>query len=190
MIEELKDFKNLTKEIIELIIETSNMDRKKILSNIQKIKTYFDKRIIQIDKLEDLLNTDRNEVFENIRDAALLGDKSKLNRLLNNFTFSQDDTFQYLNMINFRLIKLFDLHNFGGNIDLSYAINNIKPPIFWKDKPIMLQLAKKWQKQTLNEAFLYIGTTEKMIKQNSYLNSTTLLKNLVTNLCAKTWSYF
>ena len=190
VIEELKDFKNLTKEIIELIIETSNMDRKKILSNIQKIKTYFDKRIIQIDKLEDLLNTDRNEVFENIRDAALLGDKSKLNRLLNNFTFSQDDTFQYLNMINFRLIKLFDLHNFGGNIDLSYAINNIKPPIFWKDKPIMLQLAKKWQKQTLNEAFLYIGTTEKMIKQNSYLNSTTLLKNLVTNLCAKTWSYF
>ena len=44
------------------------------------------------------------------------------------------------------------------NLDL--AVNNIKPPIFWKEKPIMLQHAKKWQKQTLKEALLYIGRTE------------------------------
>ena len=190
VVEELKDFRNLTKEAIELILETSSKDRKKILNNIQKIKTYFEKKIIQIDELENLLNSDRNEIFENIRDAALLGNKDKLNRLLNNFTFNQDDTFQYLNMINFRLIKLLELHNFGENNDLAYAINNIKPAIFWKERPIMLQLAKKWQKQTLNEALIYIGHTEEMIKKNSYLNSTTLLKNSVTNLCSKTWSYF
>ena len=187
--DELKGFKNLTKEIIELILEASNKDRKKILSNIQKIKTYFEKKIIQIEKLENLLNSDRNEVFENIRDAALSGDKGKLNRLLNNFTFSQDDVFQHLNMINLRLIKLLELHNLGGN-NLDLAVNNIKPPIFWKEKPIMLQHAKKWQKQTLKEALLYIGHTEEIIKKNSYLNSTTLLKNSITNLCAKTWSYF
>ena len=93
-------------------------------------------------------------------------------------------------MINFSLIKLLELHNFEGNNDLDYAVNNIKPPIFWKEKPIMLQHAKKWQKQTLNQALLYIGRTEKMIKKNSYLNSSTLLKNSITNLCAKTWSYF
>ncbi len=187
--EELKDFKNLTKGVIELILETSNKDRKRILSNTQKIKTYFEKKIIKIDELESLLNTDRNEVFENIRDAALSGNKEKLNKLLNNFTFSQDDAFQYFNMINFRLIKLFELHNLEEN-NLDLAVNNIKPPIFWKEKPIMLQQAKKWQKQTLKEALLYIGHTEEMIKKNSYLNSVTLLKNSITNLCAKTWSYF
>ncbi len=187
--DELKGFKNLTKEVIELILETSNKDRKKILSNIQKIKTYFEKKIIRIEELENLLNSDRNELFENIRDAALSGDKEKLNKLLNNFTFSQDDAFQYLNIINFRLIKLLELHNLGEN-NLDLAVNNIKPPIFWKEKPIMLQHAKKWQKQTLKEALLYIGRTEEMIKKNSYLNSTTLLKNSITNLCAKTWSYF
>ena len=187
--DELKNFKNLTKEVIELILEISNKDRRKILDNIQKIKTYFEKKIIQIEELEKLLNSDRNEVFENIRDAALSGDKEKLNKLLNNFTFSQDNTFQYLNMINFRLVKLLELHNLGeSNLDL--AVNNIKPPIFWKEKPIMLQHAKKWQKQTLKEALIYIGHTEEMIKKNSYLNSATLLKNSITNLCAKTWSYF
>ncbi len=187
--DELKNFKNLTKEVIELILEISNKDRRKILDNIQKIKTYFEKKIIQIEELEKLLNSDRNEIFENIRDAALSGDKEKLNKLLNNFTFSQDNTFQYLNMINFRLVKLLELHNLGeSNLDL--AVNNIKPPIFWKERPIMLQHAKKWQKQALKEALLYIGHTEEMIKKNSYLNSATLLKNSITNLCAKTWSYF
>ena len=92
-------------------------------------------------------------------------------------------------MINFRLIKLLELHNLGGeNLDL--AINNIKPPIFWKERPIMLQLAKKWQKKTLSEALRYIGKTEEMMKKNSYLNSSTILKNSITNLCAKTWTYF
>ncbi len=187
--DELKGFKDLTAEVIELILEISNKDRKKILSNIQNIKTYFEKKVIKIDELENLLNSDRNEVFENVRDAALSGDKEKLNKLLNNFSFSQDDAYQYLNMINFRLIKLLELHNLGGeNLDL--AINNIKPPIFWKERPIMLQLAKKWQKKTLSEALRYIGKTEEMMKKNSYLNSSTILKNSITNLCAKTWTYF
>ena len=188
--EELKDFTNLSKEVVELILERSSKDRKKILSNIAKIKTFFEKKILQINELEDLLNSDRDEIFENIRDATLSGDKEKLNKLLNNFTFNQEETFQYLNMINVKLIKLLELHNFTGNNDLDYAVNNIKPPIFWKEKPVILQQAKKWQKQTLNEALLYIGQTEEMIKKSSYINSTILLKNSITNLCAKTWSYF
>lgn len=187
--DELKGFKDLTTEVIELILEISNKDRKKILSNIQNIKTYFEKKVIKIDELENLLNSDRNEVFENVRDAALSGDKEKLNKLLNNFSFGQDDAYQYLNMINFRLIKLLELHNLGEkNLDL--AVNNIKPPIFWKERPIILQLAKKWQKQTLNEALRYIGKTEEMMKKNSYLNSSTILKNSITNLCARSWTYF
>ncbi len=188
--EELKDFKNVNKEVIELIIETSNKDRGKIYNNIQKIKTYFENKNIQLNDLENLLNSDRDEVFGSIRDATLSGDKEKLNKILNNFIFSQDEAFQYLNMINFRLIKLLELHNFGENNNLDFAVNNIKPPIFWKDRPIMLQHAKRWQKQTLKEALLYIGHTEEIIKKNSYLNTTTLLKNSITNLCARTWTYF
>ena len=37
----------------------------------------------------------------------LNGDKTKLNNLLNNFAFSNEDAFLYLNMINYRLIKTF-----------------------------------------------------------------------------------
>ena len=56
------------------------------------------------------MNSDRNELFENIRDAALNGDQKRLNELFGNFSFSNEDTFLYLNMINFRLVKLLDIH--------------------------------------------------------------------------------
>ena len=58
-----------------MILSYSNLNRKTILNNLEKIKTFYDKKILSEDTLEILLNSDRNEIFENIRDAALDGDK-------------------------------------------------------------------------------------------------------------------
>ena len=90
---ELKDFKNVNSNTINMIISYSNLNRKTIINNIEKINSFYEKRILSEDSLEVLLNSDRNEMFENIRDAALDGDKKKLNDLLGNFksfqTFAQ-----------------------------------------------------------------------------------------------------
>ena len=66
----------------------------------------------------------------------------------------------------------------------------MKPPIFWKDKPAYIKLLKKWDKQRVLEALEYLGKTEKKLKNNNTLNSLTVVKNSITNLCAKSWSYF
>ena len=82
--------------------------------------------------------------MENIRDAALNGEKPKLNSLLNSFVFSNEETYLYLNTINFRLIKLLDIHNYNEDInDFNLTISKIKPPIFWKDKPVFMKLLQK-----------------------------------------------
>ena len=130
-------------------------------------------------------------MFENIRDAALSGEKVKLNFLLNNFAFSSEDSYLYLNMINYRLIKLLDIHKQNiNNNDFSVTIAKARPPIFWKDRPVILKLLKKWDKQRVIEALKYIGKTEKKIKKNSTLNDLTIVKNSITNICANSWSYF
>ena len=36
------------------------------------------------------------------------------------------------------------------NID--YALDNLKPKVFWKDKPVMLRQAKKWNYTKLEKA--------------------------------------
>ena len=78
---ELGDFKNLNSNSVNMILNYSNLNRKTILNNIDKIKSFYETKIISDDSLETLLNSDRNELFENIRDAALSGDKIKLNEL-------------------------------------------------------------------------------------------------------------
>ncbi len=187
---ELKEFQNLNSNATNMILNYSNLNRKTILNNIDKIKSFYEKKILSEESLDLLLNSDRNEIFENIRDAALDGDKIKLNKLLGNFAFSKDDSYQYLNLINYRLIKLLDIHKQNTNNDFSAAIGKIRPPVFWKDKPILLRLLKKWDKQRVLGALHYLGKTEKKIKSNSSLNTLTMVKNSITNICANSWAYF
>ncbi len=188
---ELKEFKNLNSNLINMILNYSNLNRKTILNNLDKIKSFYAQKAISEESLEELLNSDRNELFENIRDASLFGDKDKLNNLLSNFSFSSDDAYLYLNMINFRLIKLLEIHkaNEGYN-DLNLTLTKMKPPIFWKDKPVFLKLLKKWHKQRIIEALNYLGKTEEKLKKNSTLNSLTIVRNSILNICANSWAYF
>ena len=188
---ELKNFKNLDNKFINLIINYSNSNRTTILDNIIKIKLFFNNKIISEHDLEKLLSTDRNEIFENIRDAALSGEKIKLNELMGNYVFNNDETFSYLNAINYRLLKLLDIHqqiSIYGNQEL--AISKVRPPIFWKDKPILLKLIKKWDKIRVLGAIKYVSKTEETIKKNSQINNIALVKNSILNLCSNSWTYF
>ena len=188
---ELKEFKNLNSNTINMILSYSNLERKTILNNLEKIKSFYENKVLSEDSLETLLNSDRNEMFENVRDAALSGDKTKLNALLSNFSFSNEDSFLYLNMINYRLIKLLDIHKKNtNNNDFSVTISKMRPPIFWKDKPMLLKLLKKWDKQSVIDALIYLGKTEEKIKKNSAINNLTMVKNSITNICTNSWVYF
>ena len=188
---ELKEFKNLNSNVINMILNYSNLNRKTIKNNLDKIKSFYDKKVLSEESLEELLNSDRNELFENIRDASLIGDKTKLNNLLSNFAFSNEDAYLYLNMINYRLIKLLEIHKTNESFDdFNVTITKMRPPIFWKDKPVYLKLLKRWHKQSIIEALEYLGHTEEKLKKNSSLNSLTMVKNSILNICSNSWAYF
>ncbi len=188
---ELKEFKNLNADTINMILNYSNLNRKTILNNLDKIKLFYDKKVLSGETLETLLNSDRNEVFENIRDASLMKDKSKLNNLLSNFTFSNDDVYFYLNMINIRLIKLLEIQKENENYrDFNITIAKMRPPIFWKDKPVYLKLLTKWPISSILEALTYLGGIEEKLKKNSSLNGLTVVKNSIMNICSNSWTYF
>ena len=51
----VKDFKNLNANTINMIINYSNSSRKNILNNIEKIKSYYEKKYLSEDSLETLI---------------------------------------------------------------------------------------------------------------------------------------
>ena len=50
-----------------------------------------------------------------------------------------------------------------GNLEIS--IEKIRPPIFWKDKPMYLKLLKKWPKSNILAALIYLGKIEEKLKK-------------------------
>ena len=113
---ELWDYKNLNSNTINMILNFEPQIEKPFLITLIKLKSFYEK-ILYEKSLEELLNSDKNELLENIRDAALNGEKPKLNSLLNSFVFTNEETYLYLNTINFRLIKLLDIHNYNEDIN-------------------------------------------------------------------------
>ena len=70
------------------------------------------------------------------------------------------------------------------NSDIESLISDLKPPVFWKDKPMLIQQSKKWNKNKIQEALKKTYNTEIEIKSNSSIRKDLLIKNLIIELCS------
>ena len=179
---ELSEFKGLTGEICNFIISNCNMSRKEVQNEIEKIKTLFSDKIIEKNKLFSLLNQKENTNFDEIRDRALAGEKSKLNKSLSEIDLLNEECFFYLNNLGFRIQRLIDIKNSIDEDKGSYELDNIKPPIFWKDKPMFINQLRNLSLNKLNEIYTKINTTEILMKKNSQINNAVLIKNLLIDI--------
>ena len=163
------------------------MDRRVILSEIMKIKMFFLEKKINKEEILEILNVKSDTSFDEIRDGALYGEKKKINKLLSEIEIQNEDTFFYLNNLSFRIMKLQEIIKLSNNNKDKYeeTIEKMKPPIFWKDKPIVMQQVKKWSLDGLDFLTREIGETEALIKKNSYLRNDIVVKELIINLTNK-----
>jgi DNA polymerase-3 subunit delta len=183
---EMQDFKGLTGEIINLIIYNSNLDRRVIKSEINKIKNFFLSKKINKEEILEILNIKNDSGFDEIRDKALVGEKTKVNKLLSETEILNEEAFFYLNILNYRILRLHQILKMNQD-DNNYEkiLKDLKPPIFWKDNPIIIQQLKKWNKKKIEEIIIKIGETEILMKKNSQLRNDVIIKDLIINLTNK-----
>ena len=189
---ELKEYKGLTGEIINLIIYNSNTDRRIIKSELVKIKYFFLNKKITKEEVFEILNIKDDTSFDKIRDSALSGDKIKINKLLSEMELLNVDAFFYLNSLNYRVMKLQEVIRISDGKSNRYeqALESLKPPIFWKDKPIIVQQLKKWNIKKLTQLAAKISETEVLMKKNSYVRNDIVIKDFIINLTNKAASTF
>ena len=53
------------------------------------------------------------------------------------------------------------------NESIDSLINNYKPPIFWKDKPIVRRQLENWSESKIKDLIVSINKTEIFLKKNS-----------------------
>ena len=179
--QKLSNFNGLTEEIVNLISFSCSNDRAKLNNEINKINQFFYNKPIEIEHLSRLLNLKEEDDFNYLKDSAITGNKEATNNLLNSTHIENEKSNLYLSMLNQRLIMLKNLSNKKQNIEK--LINNLKPPIFWKDKPAVIAQAKKWNEERLNSAIDKTYKFELQLKSNSFLNKNVLLKKLLIDIC-------
>ena len=178
----LKGYEGLTPYNVNLIFENCDFDRSKLLNEIEKIKIFFDKKKIETIDLQMLLNIKSSDNFDYLKDEALTGNKIKTNKLLSQTIIETEKVMYYLNSINQRLDKLMEI-NQSDEKNLIGIIDNLKPPIFWKDKPKVIEQAKKWSLEKTKKMKEKTYNFEVYIKSNSIVNKDLLVKKLIIDMC-------
>jgi len=185
IMKKLNGYQGLTGQIINFIIQNTGLDRNKVNNEIDKIISCFKDKKIDPSKIDLLLNIRTSDDFNLLKDEALNGNKNNTNRLLADTVFEVENNIYYLNSINQRINRLNEIENMKQeNSDIESLISNLKPPVFWKDKPILIEQSRKWNKNKIQTALKKTYNAEIEIKSNSSIRKDLLIKNLIIELCA------
>ena len=184
ILERLRGYEGLSTENVNLIIENSNLDRAKLNNELDKIETFFVNKKIRNPELTNLLNINENDNFNVLKNAVLSGNNKNANRLLSDTVIEDDKTFFYLNSINQRLFTLNELFS-TKHKSVDQVLSSLKPPIFWKDKPHVIEQARKWNKNKIQKILRKTFDLEIKFKSNSILNKNVVFKELLLDICAQ-----
>ena len=66
--------------------------------------------------------------------------------------------------------------------NINFALDNLKPKVFWKDKPAILRQVKKWNFRKLEKVKEIILDTEVSMKTKMNNYNSIVLKNLLIRI--------
>ena len=183
ILNKLKNFRGITPENINLISDNCNFDRVKLNNELNKITTCFTNKNIENEKLKSLLDYKVNNDFHLLKNEALTGDRIKTNKLLSDTVIETEKNIFYLTIINQSLMKLNETSKIAEQSSIDEAINIVKPPIFWKEKPIFKKQLLKWNSNKIKKIQNVTYNLEIEIKSNAQINKNILIKKLLVDIC-------
>ena len=181
--DKLKDYSGISQDLINLLINNSGLDRKVLFNEIEKIKSLFQDKKIDEKKMLNLLNEENNLNFEDLRDSCLEGNAERLNKNLGSISINNENIYLYLNNLSQRVQRLSMLIKQNEkDKNIVHALDNLKPKIFWKDKPTMLKQIKKWDYPKLEKVKDIILDAEVHMKTRMNTHNPIILKNLLVKI--------
>ena len=160
---------SISQETINLLISRCNGDRGHLKSELDKILIYMnDKKSINLEEIYKLTNLTENFSINELVDTSLSKNSRKTSEIINESNYKSEDSILILRTFlqkTKRLLSLYEQRN--GNASFDSLINNFKPPIFWKDKPIVKRQLECWSKSQIKDLITNINKTEIFLKKNS-----------------------
>ena len=174
---------NISRESLNIIVDKCSGDRHNLYVELEKIKTFLNgKNKIENESIIKLVNLSENFSVSELVDNCLSLNKKRVIKILNENNFNHDDCILILRTLLIkakRTYNILDLLENGQEIE--DTIRNYKPPIFWKDKRIVMDQLKIWGKNSIEKLIINISSTELLVKKNPD-NSLNIVYDLLLNV--------
>jgi len=174
---------SISQQLINILIERSRGDRKNLNNELAKIESFsLNKKNINLQEIIKLTNLADNYSASELIDYSLAKNTRKTVTILNENNFSDEDSIIIIRTLLAklkRLVKIYELVDEKNNID--QAVSAFKPPIFWKDKPLVTQQIRSWGKKRLKILIYESNEIEFLIKKNSSIGKNILSDFIINN---------
>jgi len=173
----------ISQQLINVLIERSRGDRKNLNNELEKIENFsLNKKNLNIQEIIKLTNLADNYSASELVDHSLAKNTRKTVTILGENNYSDEDNIIIIRTLLAklkRLVKIYDLIDEKNNIE--QAISACKPPIFWKDKPLVTQQIRSWKKDGLEQLIYKTNEIELLVKKNSVLAKNILADFIINN---------
>ena len=173
----------ISQQLINVLIERSRGDRKNLNNELEKIESFLlNKKNLNLEEIIKITNLADNYSASELIDHSLAKNTRKTVTILNENNYSDEDNIIIIRTLLAklkRLVKIYELVDEKNNFE--QAISKYKPPIFWKDKPLVTQQIRSWRKDHLKNLIYKSNEIELLIKKNSSLAKNILSDFIIDN---------
>ncbi len=163
---------SISSETINLLVNRCNGDRGHLKSELDKILIYMhDKKNINLEEIYRLTNLAENFSINELVDTSLSKNSRKASDIINESNYKSEDGILILRTFLQKAKRLLNIYEKQDEkVSFDSLIDNYKPPIFWKDKPIVRKHLENWSKSGIKDLIININKTETILKKNSSIN--------------------
>tara|TARA_Y100000389_G_C17464062_1_gene524060 strand:- start:2246 stop:3241 length:996 start_codon:yes stop_codon:yes gene_type:complete len=173
----------ISQQLVNILIERSRGDRKNLNNELAKIENFsLNKKSVNLQEIIKLTNLADNYNASELVDHCLAKNTRKTVAILNENNYSDEDNIIIIRTLLAKLKRLVKIcQSIDGKNNIDEAISSFKPPIFWKDKPIVTQQIKCWKKDKLESLIYESNEIELLIKKNSSIAKNILSDFIISN---------
>jgi DNA polymerase-3 subunit delta len=190
-INELKNEKiSISKESINLIIRKSEGDRNNLRNELEKIKSFSkNKKEVSLEQIKKLTNSSNEIKTDQLINVCLCGEVIELNKILEHLSVENLNQIMLIKLLGNKVRRLLNLvKEKKENQSIDAFISTVKPPIFWKEKPLVKKQLDIWNLIELKKIIYELNNIEVSCKQNPQISSI-IFFNYFINLCKKASVY-
>jgi len=177
---------SLSREAINLVIEKSNSDRANLKNEIDKIKSYaINKKKIELNEIKSLINFTGDYKSDFLVNECLCGNVFQYKKIISELYINTVNQILLLRILSNKVQRLLTIKeqiNKSNNLD--NLINVLKPPIFWKEKPVVKKQLSIWSLTDLKKIIGGINNTELLCKKNPQI-SKAIFFDFFLKICVK-----